>query len=61
MVLLNGALNIVSYIVSLDRKVNNEVEVMWTVVAYFKVLRHCFPEQTVQKHGNSQKNFPTDT
>ena len=59
MTLLHYALSIVSYIVSHGRKTNNEVEGM-TVVAYFKALRHSFPEQTVQKHGNPQKNFPTE-
>jgi hypothetical protein len=54
MILLQYALNIVSYITSHGRKVNNEVQVM-TVVAYFKALCHSFPEQTVQKHGNPQK------
>jgi len=59
MILLHYAHNIVSYIASHGKKVNNEVEVL-TVVAYFKALRHSIHEQTVQKHDKFQKNFPTE-
>jgi hypothetical protein len=59
MILLHYTHNIVGYIASRSKKVNNEVEVL-TVVTYFKALRHSFPEQTVQKHDNLQKNFPTE-
>jgi len=59
MILLHYAVNLVSYIATHGRKVNNVVEVM-RVVAYFKELHHSFQGQTVQKHGNPQKNFPTE-
>jgi hypothetical protein len=59
MILLHYDLHIVSFKALHGRKFTNEVEVM-TVVAYFKALRHSFPKQTVQKHSNPQKNFPTE-
>jgi hypothetical protein len=54
-ILFHDGLSIMGYIASHGRKVNNEIGIIWTVMAYFKVASYNFPQQTLQKTWHSSE------